>query len=95
VDLTLAERTPPAGRGRGPGPYVCVTVADRGPGIDPAVLPHLFEAFFTTKPRGAGTGLGLSIAAGIVHEHEGWIDVLSDDGGGTRFVICLPVDADA
>jgi signal transduction histidine kinase len=95
VDVTEVECTPPEGRGRGHGPYICVRVGDRGPGIDPEVLPHLFEAFFTTKPRGGGTGLGLSIASGIVHEHGGWIDVESDPKLGTQFMLHLPVDADA
>jgi two-component system NtrC family sensor kinase len=95
IDVTELDCTPPDGRGRGPGRYLCVRVGDRGPGIDPDVLPHLFEAFFTTKPRGGGTGLGLSIAAGIVHEHGGWIDVESDPQVGTQFMLHLPLDADA
>ncbi len=95
LDVDAAQCTPPAGRGRGAGTYVRVSVADRGPGIDPDALPHLFEPFFTTKPRGVGTGLGLSIAAGIAHEHDGWIDVVPGDGDGSRFVLHLPLDADA
>jgi len=95
VDVTEGECTPPEGRGRGPGRYLCVRVGDRGPGIDPKVLPHLFEEFFTTKPRGGGTGLGLSIASGIAREHGGWIDVDSDPLLGTQFMLNLPIDVDA
>jgi signal transduction histidine kinase len=72
------------------GQYVTITVGDRGPGIDPHVLPHLFEPFFTTKPSGSGTGLGLSIAAGIVHDHNGWIDVRSEPKQGTQMSLYLP-----
>jgi two-component system, NtrC family, sensor kinase len=85
-----AECTPPPGRGRGAGRYVSITVGDRGPGIEPKVLPHMFEPFFTTKPSGAGTGLGLPIAAGIVHEHGGWIDVRSEPNRGTQISVYLP-----
>ncbi|MBK6919805.1 MAG: HAMP domain-containing histidine kinase [Deltaproteobacteria bacterium] len=95
VDVNNVKVDPPAGRGRGLGEYVCVTVGDRGKGIDPQVLPHLFEPFFTTKPRGEGTGLGLSIASGISHEHGGWISVNSSDGQGTQFMLHLPIDGDA
>jgi signal transduction histidine kinase len=93
VDVTAVEVEPPPGIGR-PGRYVCITVGDRGPGIDPKVLPHLFEPFFTTKDPGKGTGLGLSIASGIVHEHHGWIAVSSGEGKGTQFMLHLPI-ADA
>ncbi len=94
VDVLESECTPPEGRGRGRGRYICVTIGDRGPGIDAELLPQLFAPFFTTKPRGAGTGLGLSIASGIALEHDGWIDVVSDHRNGTQFVLHIPVDAD-
>lgn len=91
VEVSVGECTPPAGRGRGVGQYVTITVGDRGPGIDPQVLPHLFEPFFTTKPSGSGTGLGLSIAAGIVHDHGGWIDVRTEPKQGTQMSLYLPL----
>jgi CheY-like chemotaxis protein len=67
---------------------VCVT--DSGTGIDPAVLPRIFEPFFSTKPREEGTGLGLSLVHGIVADHGGRIEVESRIGEGTTFMILLP-----
>lgn len=68
-----------------------VEVADSGPGIAPEHLPHIFNPFYTTKPRGTGTGLGLSIADGIVREHGGSLRVQSDLGRGARFEVVLPL----
>ncbi|MFO0775866.1 MAG: ATP-binding protein [Nitrospiraceae bacterium] len=73
-----------------PGPHVAVTVSDTGTGIDPAVLPHIFEPFYTTKPKGKGTGLGLSTVYGVVKQSGGAIDVKSERGRGTVFTIYLP-----
>lgn len=67
-------------------------VADRGPGIPEELADRVFDPFFTTKDPGAGTGLGLSLAAAIVDRHGGTIRVESRPGGGTRFVVQLPVD---
>lgn len=66
-------------------------VADSGPGIAPEHLPHIFNPFYTTKPRGSGTGLGLSIADGIVREHGGSLRVESDLDRGARFEVVLPL----
>ena len=77
------------GRGR-PGAFVCLEVSDVGAGIRPEHLPHIFEPFFTTKDVGKGTGLGLATTYGIVLQHDGWIDVDSEVGVGTRFRIFLP-----
>ena len=70
-----------------------IDVVDRGQGIQPDALPHIFEPFFTTKSVGEGTGLGLSVAYGIVREHQGWIEVDSSPGRGSRFSIFLPTEA--
>ncbi|WP_353117305.1 PAS domain S-box protein [Nitratidesulfovibrio sp.] len=72
------------------GPCVCVTVADTGSGIAPAVLERVFEPFFTTKPEGKGTGLGLSISYGIIKSHGGTLMLDSDGVSGSRAVVVLP-----
>ena len=70
--------------------WLAVSVADRGSGIPAEVLPHIFEAFFTTKPQGSGTGLGLEIVHRIVtQKFGGKIDVESEPGH-TRFIVRLP-----
>ena len=71
--------------------YVCIAVADSGPGMDENIRHHLFEPFFTTKPEREGTGLGLSIVYGTVMSHHGFIDVDTQPGHGSTFRIYLPV----
>jgi CheY-like chemotaxis protein len=61
--------------------------------MSPETLSRLFEPFFTTKKPGQGTGLGLAGAYGTVKQHEGWIDVWSKEGVGSRFSIYLPAQA--
>lgn len=73
------------------GPSFVVTISDNGPGIASEALPHIFNPFFTTKPRGAGTGLGLSICDGIVREHRGVLRVRSEPGQGATFEVELPL----
>ena len=73
-----------------PGPYVRLTIADSGTGMDTATLAHVFEPFFTTKEAGQGTGLGLSTAYGIVHQSGGEIYVTSALDEGTAVDIYLP-----
>jgi CheY-like chemotaxis protein len=71
-----------------PGRYVKVIVRDEGTGIDPLVLDHIFEPYFTTKQT--GHGLGLATVWSIVNRHGGHIDVVSELGKGTAFTFYLP-----
>jgi PAS domain S-box-containing protein len=73
-----------------PGEYVKVEVEDSGTGIPPEAQERIFEPFYTTKGVGKGTGLGLSMVYGFVKRSNGFIDVHSDPGCGTRFCIYLP-----
>ena len=70
---------------------VKIVVRDTGIGMTPEVKKHIFEPFYTTKEVGSGTGLGLSISYGIIEQHGGNIDVISEPGKGTEFIISLPI----
>ncbi|MBI3785706.1 MAG: 2TM domain-containing protein [Deltaproteobacteria bacterium] len=71
------------------GPRATVRVRDNGCGIAGDKIDKIFNPFFTTKEK--GTGLGMAISKKIVEAHEGTIDVLSEQGRGTEFVITLPL----
>jgi len=73
------------------GQYAEIAVHDTGVGMDNETLSRVFEAFFTTKQEGKGTGLGLSIVKSIMKENKGFVDVHSKPGGGTTFLLYLPV----
>ncbi|KAA3609958.1 MAG: HAMP domain-containing protein [Calditrichaeota bacterium] len=70
--------------------WVYISIKDDGNGMSEDVLKRVFEPFYTTKDVGKGTGLGLSISYGIIHDHDGDIEVLSKPGKGSDFIIKLP-----
>jgi signal transduction histidine kinase/DNA-binding response OmpR family regulator len=72
------------------GKRVRLEVLDTGPGIPPELLPRIFDAFSTTKPRSEGTGLGLWVSCAIIEEHKGTLRAENRAGGGAAFVIELP-----
>jgi PAS domain S-box-containing protein len=72
------------------GKWVELCVEDTGAGIDEEVISRIFEPFFTTKTPGQGTGLGLAQVYGIVKQHNGHVDVITQPGGPTVFSIFLP-----
>ena len=74
-----------------PGDYTVLSISDSGQGIAPEHLPHIFEPFYTTKPKDKGTGLGLATAYAVVKQSGGYIWVYSERGLGTTFKIYLPI----
>jgi len=77
---------------RAAGDRVTVAIADSGCGIPEEIRNRIFEPFFTTKEVGQGTGLGLSISYDIIKKHGGTIEVESEPGRGTTFIVALPVE---
>jgi len=71
---------------------IVIEVEDNGSGIPASVLPHIFTPFFTSKQVGEGTGLGLSISHGIIKQHDGRIEVTSEEGKGSCFSVYIPIN---
>lgn len=95
--MNAADATPPGGvvtletRRSDAGAAVELEVSDTGTGV-PAELQHrIFEPFFTTKGATRGTGLGLALCRSIIERHGGSIRVEPRKGGGSRFIVSLPV----
>lgn len=70
---------------------IIIKISDNGTGMDEATKKKLFDPFFTTKDVGEGTGLGLSIAYNTIKKHNGTIEVISELGEGSSFVMTLPI----
>ncbi len=87
--VTLRTRLRQNGELNGAG-MIEVGITDTGSGIPPDDLPHIFEPFFTTKGSLGGTGLGLAICREIIQNHRGEIEVESELGQGSRFIVSLP-----
>ena len=71
--------------------HIVVEFEDNGPGMPEKVKQRIFEPFFTTKAVGKGTGLGLSIVYSIIENHKGSLEVVTEEGQGTTFIISLPI----
>jgi two-component system NtrC family sensor kinase len=72
-----------------------VLFIDNGSGITPEALSRIFDPFFTTKPQGKGTGLGLYISNVVIAHHHGTLQVQSQEGKGSTFVVTLPFESEA
>jgi len=88
--ITLEPHYTPPVRDMPPGQWIKFSITDTGIGIPAKNLSHIFEPFFSTKAPDKGTGLGLAQVYGIIKQHDGFIDVISDVGQGTTFLFYLP-----
>ena len=98
INLILNAAQAVAGMARGrvsvttasEGGWVTIAVDDNGPGVPDAIRERIFEPFFTTKDREHGTGMGLAISHRIVDEHGGTLELSTEAGVRTRFLVRLP-----
>jgi signal transduction histidine kinase len=74
--------------------WVTISILDTGQGISRENLSRIFEPFFTTKAKSGGTGLGLSVSYGIVTDHGGYIEVVSEIRKGSEFTVWLPIEVE-
>ncbi len=88
-NVTIAEYSEQALK---PGAYIKITIKDEGQGIDEKDLPHIFDPYFTTKKT--GSGLGLATVYSIITRHNGLIEVDTEPGIGTNFVLYLPAETE-
>ena len=87
--ITLEPGNGADNRSAEPG-FITIRLSDTGIGIPPENISRLFEPFYTTKERGAGSGLGLFVSHLIIDQHGGAIEVESEPGVGTAFIVKLP-----
>jgi two-component system, cell cycle sensor histidine kinase and response regulator CckA len=88
---TLDSQAVPALEGRPPLPWLKITVADSGPGMDPKLISKIFDPFFTTRENKKNSGLGLAHAYGIIRSHGGRIGLQSTLGAGVTVEFLLPL----
>lgn len=88
--LTISTERGTSHPNEGNSGWITLIVADTGVGIPQHLQEAIFEPFFSTKPAGKGTGLGLFTVNGIVHQHNGSIEIRSTLGAGSAFLISLP-----
>jgi len=85
-EITISTRTTEGGR------FIEIEFTDTGHGISRENIEKIFDPFFTTKEVGRGTGLGLAVSYGIIARHQGTIEVESNPGEGTTFIVRLPLN---
>ncbi len=90
TEMIMVDEIFATGRMLKPGNHIKISISDTGTGIPKELFKKVFEPFFTTKPRGVGTGLGLAIIFGVVRNLNGFIDLESEVGKGTSFIIYFP-----
>jgi signal transduction histidine kinase len=90
VETSALKRTRPGLEEGAEQAFITLSIKDTGTGIPEEIRDKIFDPFYTTKEGQGGTGLGLAVCSGIVKEHDGWIDVESNTGGGTVFHVYLP-----
>jgi len=87
VGENITSVVPEAAKGR----YWLLSVSDTGVGMTREIMAKIFEPFFTTKEKGKGTGLGLAMVYNIVRQHKGFMDIFSEPGLGSTFLVFIPV----
>jgi hypothetical protein len=88
--VCIDEKDPILVDGSKAGDFIRICVSDTSAGMTSETKIHLFEPFFPTKEKPKGAGLGLSVVYGIVKQHNGWLNVYSEQGRGTTFEINIP-----
>ncbi|MDR4492939.1 MAG: PAS domain S-box protein [Nitrospirales bacterium] len=89
-EVNIDESSPMIHHGLGVGRFMRLQVMDSGLGMTPSVKKRIFDPFFTTKDVGEGTGMGLAVIHGIVRGHGGAIQVESEEGVGSNFILYFP-----
>jgi CheY-like chemotaxis protein len=73
------------------GEYALLSITDSGTGMSETTRERMFEPFFSTKEPGKGTGLGLSMVYGSIKQHDGFVEVMSESGEGSKIKIYIPL----